>query len=385
MPYLSLDTKLPRVLLSGHLPPPVTGIGIYYQTLLSSSLPKRVNLRFIDTSLRRRPGSETGKWSPLNVVSAIGDCLRFARAVLTQRPEICHIATTYGLSFLKHSICVLIARILGSKVLLHPHCSLYFLYERKGKTWQWFVREVIGLCHGVAVLSKEWNTLQEIIPGCRLYYLPNAIDLQIYARVGQEKIESEADKSCLRVLYLGHIGQEKGSFDLVCAARTVLEEDRPVVFDIVGQEQAAGDLQRLMTEIRDAGLETFIHVRAPVVGAEKIELFRSADLFVYPSYHEGMPMAIMEAMACGLPIIATRVGGVPDLICSGLTGLLVPPGQPDQLANAIRQLAVNPQLRKSMQVRSFQWAHANFDIENLVSRLVQIYRMLLSSPQEIPV
>ncbi len=76
---------------------------------------------------------------------------------MAYRPEICHIATTYGLSFLKHSVCVSIARLLGSKVLLHPHCSFYFLYERQGKVWQWFVRKVVGLCHGVVVLSKEWN------------------------------------------------------------------------------------------------------------------------------------------------------------------------------------------------------------------------------------
>ena len=171
-------------LLSGHLPPPMSGIGTYYQTLLGSSLPKRVNLRFIDTSARRRSGSETGRWSFSNMVSAVGDCVRFMRAAFIHRPEICHIATTYGLSFLKHSVCVLTARLLGSKVLLHPHCSFYFLYERKGKAWQWYVRNVIGLCQGIVVLSNEWNELQEVVPDCPIYYLPNAIDLMSYVDVG---------------------------------------------------------------------------------------------------------------------------------------------------------------------------------------------------------
>ena len=125
------------------------------------------------------------------MVSAVGDCVRFMRAAFVHRPEICHIATTYGLSFLKHSVCVLMARLLGSKVLLHPHCSFYFLYERKGKVWQWFVRNVIGLCQGIVVLSNEWNKLQEVVPGCPIYYLPNAIDLLSYVEVGREKIESK--------------------------------------------------------------------------------------------------------------------------------------------------------------------------------------------------
>lgn len=375
------DTKRPRVLISGHLPPPMSGIGTYYQTLLGSSLPNRVNLQFIDTSARRRPGSETGIWSSSNLVSAIGDCVRFAREVLVFRPEICHIATSYKLSFLKHSVCVVLAKLLGSKVLLHPHCSFYFLYEKQGKAWQWFVRRIVNLCQGIVVLSNEWTKLQEIVPGCQIYYLPNAISLSSYIDVGREKLESKAEKPCTQILYLGHLGKEKGSFDLICAAKRVLAQEPGVIFNLVGQEQVIGDLERLNIQVADAGLEQFVHIQPAVTGAEKIELFRSADVFVYPSYHEGMPMAVIEAMACGLPIIATQVGGLPELVCPGSNGLLVTAGRPDQLANAIRQLIVNPQMRYSMQTSSFQLAQENFDIEQLVLRLLDIYQTLLLPDQ----
>jgi len=379
------DTKMPRVLISGHLPPPMSGIGTYYQTLLGSSLPRRVNLQFIDTSLRRRPGSETGSWSFSNLTSAIGDCIRFAKAVAIHRPEICHIATAYGLSFLKHCVCIVIAKLLGSKVLLHPHCSFYFLYEQQGKTWQWFVRKVIGFCDGIVVLSNEWKKFQEVVPGCQIYYLPNAINLLSYVDIGREKIKSKSDKPYLHILYLGHLGKAKGSFDLICAAKTILGQELGVVFDLVGQEQVIGEMKQLNTQVAEAGLEQFIHIQPAVTGVEKIELFRSADIFVYPSYHEGMPMAVIEAMACGLPIVATQVGGLPDLVCPGSNGLLVPAGRPDKLANAIYCLVVNPQLRCSMQTSSFQRAQENFDIENLVSRLVEIYQALLLSCQKTPI
>ena len=369
----------PRVLISGHLPPPMSGIGTYYQTLLGSSLPNFVDLKFIDTSARRRPGSETGNWSVSNLVSAIGDCARFAREVLVFRPEICHIATSYGLSFVKHSVCIVIAKLLGSKVLLHPHCSFYFLYERQGKVWQWFVRKVISLCKGIAILSNEWKKLQEAVPNCQIYYLPNAINLSSYIDVGREKIEFKAEKPCL------HLGKEKGSFDLISAAKIVLEQWPGVVFNLVGQEQVIGDVEQLNTLIVDAGLEQFIHIQPAVTGLEKIRLFHCADIYVHPSYHEGMPMAVIEAMACGLPIIATQVGGLPDLVCHGLNGLLVPAGQPDQLANAIHQLIVNPQMRYSMQINSFRMAQENFDIEKLVVRLLNVYQALLLPSQKTPV
>jgi glycosyltransferase involved in cell wall biosynthesis len=384
-PYSPSITKTPRVLMAGHLPPPMSGIGTYYQTLLNSSLPSRVNLRFIDTSSRRRSGSETGSWSLSNFLSALGDCVRFTKAVMVYQPKICHIATAFGLSFLKHSVCIVIARLFGSRVLLHPHCSFHYLYERQSRAWQRIVRSIVGLCHGVIVISNEWKKLQEVVPGCQIYYLPNAIDIKSYVEVGREKITSQSDKPSLHILYLGHLGKAKGSFDLVCAAKAVLEHGHELVFELVGQEQVFGDIEQLNTQIAKAGLEQFIYVRPGVPYEEKIELLRSADIFVYPSYHEGMPMAVMEAMACGLPIIATRVGGLPDLVCPGVNGILVPAGQPDQLADAILQLIRNPQMRHSMQINSLQLAQENFDVEKRVPRLLDIYQTALLPRQNNPV
>ncbi len=193
----------------------------------------------------------------------------------------------------------------------------------------------------------------------------------------EKRPKSKSDKHRLHVLYLGHIGKEKGSFDLLSAAKTVLKLEHDVIFEFVGQEQKAGDIDKLSAQIVDAGLEQNIRISPAVSGAEKIKLFASADIFVYPSYHEGMPMAVIEALACGLPIVATRVGGIPDLVFPGLNGFLVSAGKPDHLANAIQQLIGNSQLRHSMQAASLRLALENFDIEKLVLQLLNIYRAVL--------
>ena len=371
------DKRAARVLVAGHLPPPMGGIGTYYQMLLASSFPGRVNMRFIDTSSRRRPLAKTGSWGVLNLVFAVVDCVRFAWVVLFFRPEISHIATAFGLSFVKHSVCVVIARLFGSKVLIHPHCSYAIMYEQRSRGWQWFVRKVTGLCSGVVALSNEWKKFQGKVPGCRIYYLPNAINTQDFMAIGLERIQSKAAEDSLHILYLGYLGKAKGTFDLIHAAKAVLEHEHRVVFDLIGQELTTGELGQLNYQVADGGLEEFIHIHQPVNGPEKIAAFRTADIFVYPSYHEGMPMAVIEAMACGLPIIASEVGGLPDLVLHGQNGLLVPAGQPDQLAAAIRKLVIDADMRYSMQVVSFQMAQENHDMEHLVLKLVDIYNAVL--------
>ncbi len=367
-----------RVLISGHLPPPMSGIGAYYQTLLGSSLPERVDLCFIDTSSRRRASSETGRWSLANLFSALADCLRFAKAAAAHRPQISHIATAFGLSFVKHSLCVALAKWTGSRVLLHPHCSFHALYERHGKIWRWYVRKTIGLCDGVIVLSNEWKGLREVLPDCRIAYLPNAIQLDDYVKVGRERIAAGTEKPGLEILYLGFLGRAKGSFDLLRAAKIVGAQRHQVVFRLVGQELTAGEMDALKAQAKSDGLESFVHIQSAVAGAEKTAALRSADIFVYPSYHEGMPMAVIEALACGLPVVATQVGGLPDLVFPSLNGLLVPAGQPDQLAAALLQLIDSPQTRSAMQRESLRLAQENFDIEKLVARLLDIYQSALA-------
>jgi glycosyltransferase involved in cell wall biosynthesis len=227
--------------------------------------------------------------------------------------------------------------------------------------------------------------LKEVVPNCAIYYLPNAIDLSRFTEVGLERLEYKNDKPRLHILYLGHLGRDKGSFDLVHAAILFLNQDRGVVFDLVGNEQVAGDINQLKNQVADAGLDQLVHIRPAVTGEEKIDLFRAADIFIYPSHYEGMPMAVIEAMASGLPIIATQVGGLPDLVFPAVNGLLVPAGQPDRMADAIHQIVANPQLRRSMQKNSFRLAQENFDIEKHVARLLEIYATLSLSRQEVQV
>jgi glycosyltransferase involved in cell wall biosynthesis len=367
-----------RVLVSGCLPPPMGGMATFYESLLASSLPEQVNLAFVNTSSQTRTFEKGGRLSPSNLLQSFTDCWRFARAMQSHRPVIVHVGTAFGWSFVKHNVCVLIAWAFGSQVLLHPHCSYTALYKDRSRLWKWYFRRVISLAVAVIALSQEWLELTEIAPNCRVFALPNAVRLQPYREVAQERMNFPRLTRALHVLYLGHLGKAKGSFDLVEAAKSIVPKGERCEFKLIGGELSPGEETALHEKINATALEEQVHVCPPVTGSEKLAAYRWADVFVYPSYDEGMPMAVIEAMACGLPIIASKVGGLPDLVTEGVNGLLVEAGRPQQIASAISRLAEEPLMRASMGQQSYQRAISDYDFENRVTQLVGIYSTVLA-------
>lgn len=368
-----------RVLISGHLPPPMGGIAAYFQAVMSSSLGERVILRFVQSSSQKRSFAESGKFSLSNLTSAAVDISRFSRAVISFRPEVVHIATAYGQSFLKHGVCAAIARIFGCRVLLHPHCSFSVLYTQRPEWWKSLVRRVFSRMDGVLALSSEWLELEKICPSVRVYILSNAIDLRSFTPVARTRQELTEDHWPLEILYLGHLGREKGSNLLVEASRLIPASCPAFAVHLVGEELSPGELNSLRQAVEKNNVGSRVFIHPPEYGREKVERFSRSDIFCYPSFHEGAPIAVMEAMACGLPVVATRVGGLPDLVADGISGVLVEPGDSSLLAQALSRLLEDPPLRRSMQQAGARIASERFDVENHVQTLVGIYQKVRGS------
>lgn len=369
-----------RVLISGCLPPPVGGMAAYYQTLVESRLSEYICFRFVQTSTHKRELSSSGRATFSNLVSAICDGVRFTRALIKYNPKITHIGTASGLSFIKHSYCVFISRLFGCRVLLHPHCSLSVLYTDKSTIWQWFFRQVIHGTDGVLALSQEWLKLSTILPGCKVFYLPNPVDIELYHSVVAKNQSPVKTTGPLRILYLGYLGLAKGSFDIINAATLIRSRGVEMIFDLVGSELTPGELDLLQDRVGSANLEYYVRINPPAFHVEKQKFLSNADIFIYPSYHEGLPMAVLEAMACELPIIASRVGGLPDLVKDGINGVLIDPGKPDQLADALCNIANQFELLDLMGKMSYQFVNERFSIDQHLTQLVNIYKTVMISP-----
>jgi glycosyltransferase involved in cell wall biosynthesis len=371
------ETTKIRILISGHLPPPIGGMATYYKNLLNSSLSQYVDYCFVQTSSQKREGSSSGLLTIANLISAIRDCARFTGVLIKFHPRIVHIGTAFGLSFLKHSYCVFVARLMGKRILLHPHCSLMVLYNDRSPIWQWFFRKVIQQTSGIIALSQEWMQIKSIIPGCKVFFLPNFVNIDEYEYALEPHQFTVKNEGSLSVLYLGYLGKAKGTFDLIEAASYIRAQGIDMVFELVGSELTPGELDLILEKVKSLDLGDFIRVNKPAFEAEKIIFFRNADIFVYPSHHEGIPMAVLEAMAAGLPVIASRVGGLPDLIHDN--GILIDPEQPEQLANALCSLAKNPTLRLSMQKKSYKTVSEKYNINQHIVDLVDIYKSISST------
>ncbi len=156
--------------------------------------------------------------------------------------------------------------------------------------------------------------------------------------------------------------------NLLAAARALADRGANVRFCAVGQGPLEAEVEALHREL---GLEGTVILTG--YRPDAVRLMAGCDIFVLGSKWEGLPVALMEASALGLPIIATRVGGIPDAFHDGVDAVLVAPGSPTELADAIERLAADESLRTELGAAARSRA-ADFDVTRAVARVEDIYR-----------
>ena len=171
------------------------------------------------------------------------------------------------------------------------------------------------------------------------------------------------------VLTLARLIKNKGLSYLISAAALIPE----AVFVIAGEGPDRGLFEAEAAALGVANRVRFLGQRDDIP-----DLLADCDLFILPSLHEGLPISVLEAMAACKPVIATAIGGIPEVVVDGQTGLLVPPGDPAALAKAIRSVLADPTLARSLATTGRARLLKEFSAEVMVQRTTQIYDELLS-------
>ncbi|MCM1295731.1 MAG: glycosyltransferase family 4 protein [Muribaculaceae bacterium] len=242
--------------------------------------------------------------------------------------EIIHLHTAADGSFWRKVQLTKLAKFFHKKVILHVHASrfkdFYNGASEKKKKW---IEEELKRVDKLVVLSESWQRWFESI-GVISQKIEVLHNITAYpTKIPTAKIKDGKT----HFLFMGEIGPRKGVFDILRGLSLHREELKDkIIFRIGGNRNE----ELLLKTIKDNGLDSFVHFDGWVSGQKKIELLNWADVFILPSFNEGLPISILEAMSYGMPIISTPVGGIPEVVHEN--GLLVSPGNEEEIIQAIR-------------------------------------------------
>ncbi len=188
-------------------------------------------------------------------------------------------------------------------------------------------------------------------------------------------------KGRIKLLFVGRLDKEK-ALDIMLHALKILVTHFPEVeLDLVGEGTEESELRQLATEL---GIEERVHFLGYVgFGQELYDLYRQADVFVISSLSEGFPKVIVEAMVMGTPVVATEVGGIPNVIHHGENGWLVAPGSPECLAAGVQQVLEDPQLYASLRRQAAEESEY-YTCENQIERMLQYMNECHADPETRP-
>ena len=299
----------------------------------------------------------------------------FIGLLLRGRMQLLHAQTSSRASFWRKSIFILPALVARRPVIVHVHGSEFQEFYRKecGPIRQWCVRWMLNRVARVVVLSSQWGAfVHEIAPRANVVRIFNPISTQANVAAPQ------AQKDPKGLLFLGRFGRRKGIFDLL-RAMTIVRRSVPDVKLRCGGD---GDIEGVKARAAELGVTDCVEVLGWVSGVHKQRELSRASVYVLPSYAEGLPMGILEAMAAGLPTVATTVGGIPDAIDDGRDGFLVRAGDSDALADRIIRLLQDSTLRAQMASAAREKAISRFSADRVIAEVEELYRSLGAFPRD---
>jgi glycosyltransferase involved in cell wall biosynthesis len=257
---------------------------------------------------------------------------RLILAIQRHRPGAAYLMTGSHAGFYEKAIMGLVCRVFGAGTVLHLIGGEFRLFVESSPFHRTVVPWLLERTTIVACVGSSWmDLIRGIAPGARPRLLPNPVDASRFRNLPVTRARSRETRD-VRFLFVGIHLALKGPLDLVeaCARRREDLEER-ATFILAGSGPELATVRRL---ILDRGVDGFVQAPGFVSEDDKMRLLGDADAFVLPSHTEGFPVALLEAMAAGLPVIACPVGAVPDAVDDNC-GMLVAPRDPDALGTAL--------------------------------------------------
>lgn len=283
--------------------------------------------------------------------------------------KLIHIQTASYHSFYRDSLYLLLAKLFKKKVILHLHGGEFELFYRKSPRYCSFICRKADCIVGVSeYFVKVFRTLDL-----------NENIICLYNPISSPSFSLTQDryrlvKSHIDISFLGTINQQKGIFDILECWKLHRDYFSNRVHLHIG---GIGEVDKLHSLVKEYGLEGLTTYHGWLENGAKEELWKYTDIYLQPSHFESFGIAILEAMSHGIPVIASNVGGIPELVQHGDNGILIEPANTDQLFEAIKNLIEIPEERKRMGDIGLKRS-TKFYEKNIEGEIKKLYSELLA-------
>lgn len=318
----------------------------------TAHLPDSVRADVYDNDVPEDAGAE-------KYLHALADILKFP---FRRRPDVVHVHTSHWFSFLQSAFYVFVAAFLWRRpVVLHVHGSSFDEFvERAPAPLRWLQFAVFDACDAVVVLSDYWkDVVAPVTDPDRVVALPNAVDL--------EDFTAGYDAEVPHLIFLSNHVERKGVREFVEAVET-LEEEAGGEFrvTIAGSGPLSDRAERLAERYENVEYAGYVSEE------EKRDLLAEGSIYVLPTYAEGLPIAVLEAMAGGNAVVSTTVGSIPGVVDEGV-GITVEPKDVDALTDALRELLDDPERVEEMGREARRRVEAEYSWDAVMERLLELY------------
>jgi len=381
----------PRVLFIGPYPPPYAGPEAATELLIKSSFVDTFDVFHLNTNFRKS-NAEKGKIDFIAVTQTALFFLRILRVLFCKKPRIVYYfvtATMRGWIF-RDIWVIFLSKIFKAKIIIHMRGGHFRLnYERTIVICRWLIQVA---CRCVSAALVQSNSLKTQFTGIlnedRIISIYNAIDTKKYSNNDLLNYRKRS------FLFLGHLSFAKGYCDILKTIPEIADEFPDAMFFFAGSiiskeknvliNQATGN-DLIFIDPNEcyhhyiAGKYVSHHKYLGFLNEkQKVEMLKYCDALLLPSYSEGLPNAVLEAICMGKPVICSSVGALNDIIKDRINGLLISPGDVDALKEAIRTLCKDFSLRDSMAKINYTYARRCFSTEIIISQLTKIIIDIIS-------
>jgi len=366
-----------RLLIVGAFPGPgsmiVGGIVTTCKTLLESEFPRNFDLILIDSTQISNPPPGL----VLRLFKALQRIFKYCSSLLLKRPDAVLLFTAIGASVAEKGLMAWAAKLSRIPVFLFPRgAELIDIVRKKPIQRMWIVPAMRGATH-LLCQGPAWQRFAVSDLGFRtskteiIHNWSASADL---LRIGANRPKS-SDSSVTRVLFLGWLEKEKGIFELLDACEQ-LAPRFDFMLSVAGLGHAEAEAKRF---VQGCNLNSRVDFVGWVHAAEKMRLLEESDILVLPSWAEGFPNAVIEAMSAKLSVIVTSVGNVPDLLRNREHALIIPPKNVDALRESLKELFVNKDFRVQLAEDGYVFARETFSTDSGVARLTSVLNAAIAA------